>query len=53
MMVIKTGILKSKVLFRIHVNAGDAVAELVEALRCKTEGRVLNSGWYHWNFPFT
>ena len=27
-----------------------AVAQLVEALRCKPEGRGFDSRWYHWNF---
>ena len=30
-----------------------AVAELVEALRYKTEGRVFDSRWCHWNFSLT
>ena len=29
---------------------GDAVAQLVEALRYKPEGRGFHSRWYHWNF---
>jgi hypothetical protein len=28
-----------------------AVAQLVEALRYKSEGRRIDSRWYHWNFP--
>jgi len=43
--------LKSKSLFKI--NAGDAVTELVEALHYKPGGCGLDSGWCHWNFPFT
>jgi hypothetical protein len=29
------------------------VAQLVEALRYKPEGRVFYSRWCHWNFSFT
>ena len=29
---------------------GHAVAQLVEALRYKPEGRGFDSRWYHWNF---
>jgi hypothetical protein len=31
-------------------NGGHAVAQLVEALRYKPEGRGFNSRWCHWNF---
>ena len=30
-----------------------AVAQLVEALRYKSEGRGLDSRWCHWNFLLT
>jgi hypothetical protein len=30
-----------------------AVAQLVEALRCKSEGRGFDSQYYHWNFSLT
>jgi hypothetical protein len=30
-----------------------AVAQLVEALRYKPEGRGFDSGWCHWNFSLT
>jgi hypothetical protein len=30
-----------------------AVAQLVEALRYKTEGRGFGSRWSHWNFSVT
>jgi hypothetical protein len=30
-----------------------AVAQLVEALRCKSEGRGVDSRWCHWNFSLT
>jgi hypothetical protein len=33
--------------------AGHAVAQLVEALRYKSEGRVFDSRWCHWNFLLT
>ena len=29
---------------------GHAVAQLVETLRYKSEGRGFDSRWYHWNF---
>ena len=32
------------------VQWGHAVAQLVEALRCKPEGRGFDSQWCHWNF---
>ena len=32
---------------------GYAVAQLVEALRYKSEGRGFDSRWCHWNFSFT
>ena len=36
------------IISRVH-----AVAQLVEALRYKPEGRGFDSRWCHWNFPFT
>jgi hypothetical protein len=32
---------------------GHAVAQFVEALRYKPEGRGFNSRWCHWNFSLT
>jgi hypothetical protein len=32
---------------------GHAVAQLVESLRYKSEGRGFDSRWYHWNFSLT
>ena len=32
---------------------GHAVAQLVEALRYKPEGRGFDSRWRHWNFSLT
>jgi hypothetical protein len=32
---------------------GHAVAQLVEALRYKAEGRGFDSRWCHWNFSLT
>jgi hypothetical protein len=32
---------------------GQAVAQLVEALRCKAEGHGFDSQWGHWNFSLT
>jgi hypothetical protein len=37
-----------------NINRGEhAVAQLVEALRYKTEGRGFDSRWSHWNFSLT
>jgi len=38
--------------YHIHCR-GHAVAQLVEALRYKPEGRGFDSRWRHWNFPLT
>jgi hypothetical protein len=35
------------------VGGGHAVAQLVEALRYKPEGRGFDTRWYHWNFSLT
>ena len=35
------------------VNAGQAVAQLVEALRYKLEGCGFDSRWCHWSFSLT
>jgi hypothetical protein len=32
---------------------GNAVAQLIEALPYKPEGRGFDSRWYHWNFSLT
>jgi len=37
----------------LAVVVGHAVAQLVEALRYKPEGRGFDSRWCHWNFLFT
>jgi len=37
----------------MYVLWGQAVAQLVETLRYKPEGRGLDSGWCHWNFSLT
>jgi len=43
--------------FRIYnpymLEYGHAVAQLVEALRYKPEGRGFDSRWCHWNFSLT
>jgi hypothetical protein len=39
--------------FLTHVNKGHAVAQLVEALRYKPEGREFDFRWCHWNFSLT
>ena len=42
------------VLQRLEVwEGGTAVAQLVEALRYKSEGRGFDSRWCHWNFSLT
>jgi hypothetical protein len=40
-------------LISLKLNAGYEVAQLVEALPYKPEGRGFNSRWCHWNFSFT
>jgi len=37
----------------MYVLWGQAVAQLVETLRYKPEGRGLDSRWCHWNFSLT
>ena len=37
----------------LHVLCGHAVAQLVEALHYKPEGRGYDSRWCHWNFSLT
>ena len=40
--------------FTVHTAmVGHAVAQLVEALRYKSEGRGFDSQWCHWNFSLT
>ena len=39
--------------FCLHGGGGYAVAQLVEALRCKPEGRRFDSRWCHWNTSLT
>jgi hypothetical protein len=36
-----------------YIAKGHAVAQLVEALRYKPEGRRFDSRWCHWNFSLT
>ena len=38
--------------YNIH-SVGHAVAQLVETLRYKPEGRGFDSRWCHWNFSLT
>ena len=38
---------------RLLYRFGTAVAQLVEALRYKSEGRGFDSRWCHWNFSLT
>ena len=35
---------------QVELETGHAVAQLVEALRYKPEGREFDSRWCHWNF---
>jgi len=42
-----------KILEYNFLSVGHAVAQLVEALRYKPEGRGFDSRWCHWNFSFT
>ena len=44
--------IKSFTIFTCSVK-GHAVAQLVEALRYKLEGRGFDSRWFHWNFSLT
>ena len=49
---------KSQNVFSIYIQylyyvLGHAVAQLVEALRYKSEGRGFVSRWCHWNFSLT
>ena len=37
----------------ITLKCGQAVAQLVEALRYKPEGHGFDSRWCHWNFSLT
>jgi hypothetical protein len=36
-----------------YINLGHAVAQLVKALRYKSEGNGFDFRWCHWNFSFT
>ena len=36
--------------FQLYILLGHAVAQLIEALRYKSEGRGFDSRWRHWNF---
>ena len=44
---------ETKYLIKIILCKGHAVAQLVEALRYKSEGRGFDSRWCHWNFSLT
>ena len=46
-------ILRNSELSTPMVGLGTAVAQLVEALRYKSEGRGFDSRWCHWNFVLT
>jgi len=52
----KNVILVSKITSNIRLSLawwGHAVAQLVEALRYKSEGLGIDSRWCHWNFSLT
>jgi hypothetical protein len=44
---------KTSYLYKIHCDSGHAVAQLVEALCYKPEGRGFDFRWCHWNFSLT
>jgi len=44
---------KKKITAFILKRLGHAVAQLVETLRYKPEGRGFDFRWYHWNFSLT
>ena len=44
---------EAKYIMVVTLQLGDAVAQLVEALRYKPEGRGFDSRWCHWNFSLT
>jgi len=44
---------KRREISRLRLRLGNAVAQLVEALRYKPEGRGFDSQWCHWNFSLT
>ena len=46
-------VLSKIILMYAFLVRGHAVAQLVEALRYKSEGRGLDSRWCYWNFPLT
>ena len=46
-------ILLSLTKFTVNIAWRHAVAQLVEALRYKSEGRGFDSRWCHWNFSLT
>ena len=42
-------LITSKYNYMFHGGGGHAVAQLVEVLRYKPEGRGFDSRWWHWN----
>ena len=48
-----TPMLSATSLQYLYSQPGTAVAQLVEALRYKSEGRGFDSRWCHWNFSLT
>ena len=48
-----TGRLYPQEIFLVLISVGHAVAQLVEALRYKSEGRGFDSQWCDWNFSLT
>ena len=52
-MVVAYSHLLSQFMESVCMYVGYAVAQLVEALRYKSEGRGFDSRWCHWNFSLT
>jgi hypothetical protein len=48
----KDATIQVNLLFLVN-STGHAVAQLVEAMRYKSEGRGFDSRWCHWNFSLT
>ena len=44
---------KTTIFVSLQWHVGYVVAQLLEALRYKSEGRGFDSRWYHWNFSLT
>jgi len=51
--IFRKSVEKIQISLNFDKNRGYAVAQLVEALRYKPEGRGFDSRWCHWNFSLT